>query len=65
MMRLKVRLPMREGKAMHFLENRAEVRQRDYDTDSVTLTLSIGKRQLDQLRATGARFEVIEVAPRA
>jgi GTP-binding protein HflX len=65
MMRLKVRLPMREGKAMHFLENRAEVRQRDYDTDSVTLTLSIGKRQLDQLRATGARFEVIEDAPRA
>ena len=65
MMHLKLRLPMREGKAMHFLENRAEVHQRDYDVDSVTMTLSIGQRQLDQLRATGARFEVLEDSPRA
>jgi len=64
LLHLKVRLPMREGKAMHFLENRAEVHDRQYDTDSVTFELSIGQRQLNQLRATGARFDILDEAPR-
>ena len=57
---LTLRLPMNEGKAMNFIENRATVHDRDYDTTHVTLKITIGKRQLDQLKATGARFDVVE-----
>jgi GTP-binding protein HflX len=55
-----LRLPMSEGKAMSFLENRATIHDRDYDTTHVTLTLTIGSRVLDQLKATGAKFEIVD-----
>ncbi len=55
-----VRVPMREGKALQFLENRSEVLDRTYDVDSVQMRIRMGARLLDQLRATGARFEIIE-----
>ncbi|MBI1369280.1 MAG: GTPase HflX [Planctomycetes bacterium] len=62
MVDLTLRVPMREGKALHMIENRAKVHDRQYDTDYVLLKLTIGQRQLDQLRATGARFEIVESA---
>ncbi|MEX0741473.1 MAG: GTPase HflX, partial [Phycisphaeraceae bacterium] len=55
---LTLRIPMSDGKALNFLENRATVHDRIYDNDSVKLRLTMGRRQLDQLRATGARFEI-------
>ncbi len=57
---LTVRLPIREGKAMTFLENRASVRDRRYDTTHVDMDIRIGQRQLDQLRATGAHFDILD-----
>ena len=58
--RLTVRVPLADGKTLNFLENRAEVHDRRYDNSHVTMDLTIGRRQLDQLRATGASFDVIE-----
>ncbi|MDH3583421.1 MAG: GTPase HflX [Phycisphaerae bacterium] len=55
-----LRVPLSEGKAMTFLENRAEIHEREYDATFVTLKLTIGQRLLDQLRATGARFEQVQ-----
>lgn len=43
-----------DGKAINFLENRANVLDRQYDHDRVTMTVRIGRRQLDQLRAMGS-----------
>ena len=57
-----VRVPMAEGRAMNFLENRATVHDRAYDTTHATMRITIGRRQLDQLRATGATFDVTEEA---
>lgn len=57
---LTLRLPMSDGRALGLLENRAEVHTRDYDTTHVTLKLTIGTRQLDELRSIGAKFEIIE-----
>ena len=59
-LRLKLKLPIHEGKALHTLENRATVHGRQYDTSYVVLDVTIGSRQLDQLRASGAAFEVLE-----
>ena len=42
-----------DGKAIAFLENRAEVLDRRYDDTTVTLTIRIGQRRLDQLWALG------------
>jgi GTP-binding protein HflX len=55
-----LRLPMSEGKAMNFLENRAKIHGRDYDENFATLRFTIGSRQFDQLKATGAKFEVVQ-----
>jgi GTP-binding protein HflX len=57
---LVLRVPMTEGKAISFIENRAEVRDRQYDSTHVDLNVRIGRRQLDQLRAMGAAFETLE-----
>lgn len=42
-----------DGKAINFIENRANVLDRSYTDDQVTMTVRIGNRQLDQLRAMG------------
>lgn len=60
---LTLRLPLAEGKAATFLENRARIHHREYDTTCATLNLTLGERQLQQLRATGADLEVIEKHP--
>ncbi len=48
-----ITLHVGDGKAIGFLENRATVIDREYDSDTVTLTVRIGQRQLDQLRSMG------------
>lgn len=55
---LKITLPMRDGKTIHLIENRGQVLSREYDGSTVTLEARIGRRQLDQLRSAGARFDV-------
>jgi GTP-binding protein HflX len=59
---VRVRLALSEAKAIHVIENRGEVLDREYDTTHVVLHARIGNRQLDQLRAAGARMEVTPVA---
>jgi len=56
---LQVRAPLSDGKTLNLLETRAEVLERDYGQDEVTLTLRVGGRTLDQLRSAGARFEIL------
>jgi GTP-binding protein HflX len=55
-----IRLPMADGKAMHFLENRSKVHDRQYDTTHVRMRVTIGRRQLEVLRAMGSDFELVE-----
>ena len=56
---LTLRVPLNEGRALHFIENRAEVFERRYDNAHVDMRVRIGQRQLAQLRALGASFEVV------
>ena len=51
-------MPLSEAKAVHFLETRCEVVDREYVDSSVRMRVRIGDRQLAQLRSSGARFEV-------
>ena len=62
---VRVRLALSEAKAIHVIENRGEVLDRQYDTTHVVLHAKIGNRQLDQLRAAGARMEITPVGPSA
>jgi len=54
-------LDLTDGRAQNFLESRGEVLDRAYEDSTVTLTVRIGDRQLEQLRAMGAKFR--ELAP--
>jgi GTP-binding protein HflX len=56
-----VSLPLAEAKAIHVIENRGDVLERDYDGSGVRLRVRIGSRQLDQLRSAGARMGVERV----
>lgn len=56
---LEIQLSSADGKAIHFLENRASVLERDYEGDTVTLSVRIGKRQLDQLHAMGSTAVIL------
>jgi GTP-binding protein HflX len=58
---LRITVPLADAKTIHRIENRAEVLNRDYNSDSVTLHARIGKRQLEQLRSMGARMKVATV----
>ncbi len=49
-----------DGKALTFLENRAEVLERDYADDVVHMTVRIGDNQLDRLRAMGTTARLPE-----
>ncbi len=48
---LQLAVPIADGKAINFLENRATVLSRAYNSDEVVMTVRIGARQLDQLQA--------------
>ncbi len=54
MQELPITLDAADGKAIGFLENRAQVLDRQYNDRHVTLTVRIGSRQLDRLRAMGS-----------
>lgn len=58
--RFKIRVPLSDGKTLNFLENRAQITDRDYDQTHATLTLELGSRQMHQLRAGGAHVEILE-----
>jgi len=58
MQQLTVSLDAADGKAIHFLENRATVIDRQYENGKVTMQIHIGQRQLDQLRSIGASLEL-------
>jgi GTP-binding protein HflX len=55
---LTLSLDAAEGKAIHFLENRATVLDRQYADRKVTMEVKIGQRQLDQLRSMGESLEL-------
>ena len=57
---LRLDVPVSDGKAAHFLESRATVLDRRYEGDRVLFTVRIGRRQLDQFRASGAKFDILE-----
>ncbi len=61
-----VLVPMDDGRSVTLLETRATVLGRDYDNDEATVRLSlrIGQRQLDQVKAAGAKFEIVEPLPK-
>ncbi len=53
---VRVRIPLRNAKAISFLEKRAEVLGRDYATDHVELHVKAGRRHVEELLAQGASF---------
>ena len=56
--RLTLTLPITQGRAIQFLENRAQVHDRGYDGDAVVYDVTIGARQVDQLKAMGAEMTI-------
>ncbi len=62
---LTLSIPLADGKAINYLENRAQVLDRQYDSDRVTMTVRIGQRQLDQLRSMGSSIELPDDAATA
>lgn len=58
-----VTLRTKESRAITFLEQRTEVTDRRYEGDMVTLHTRLGRRQIDQLLARGARFTIDGLAP--
>lgn len=57
---LTFQIPMADGKTISFLENRTTVLNREYLDHFVRYTVTIGARQMDQLRSAGARIEIVD-----
>jgi GTP-binding protein HflX len=53
-----LRVPLSESKAIHTIETRAQVLDRQYENGSAVLRALIGDRQLELLRASGSRLVV-------
>ncbi|MBL8745897.1 MAG: GTPase HflX [Phycisphaerae bacterium] len=51
-------VPLAEAKAIHSIEHRAEVLERDYTNGSVRMRVRIGSNLLDRLRAGGTTMQV-------
>lgn len=51
-------LPLAEAKAIHSIEHRAEVLEREYTNGSVRMRVRIGSNLLDRLRAGGTKLTV-------
>jgi len=56
-----VTVPTSDGRSVHLLETRGEVLDRSYENGAVTLRVRIGSRELDRIRAGGARLQVVDV----
>ena len=56
---IKVCVPLADARTVHAFENRGEVIEREYGADAVTLTVRIGTRVLERIRAgaTGLRID--------
>lgn len=61
---LDIRVPLQESRTIDFLEKRTTVVDRDYGDGFVVLRVSIGRRQVDQLLATGEVISMNEEEPR-
>jgi GTP-binding protein HflX len=58
--RMTLELSIADGKALSFLETRATVHERDYNDDgAVRMTVTIGDRQLDQLKSMGTTAQLV------
>ncbi len=57
-----IEIPLSDARTVHTIESRAEILARDYEGQHVTLRARIGSRQLDQLRASGARMTLAPVS---
>ncbi len=55
---MEISLPFKHSKAIHLIETQGTVLDRSYDGDSVTIRVRIGRRQVEHLRAGGARIKV-------
>lgn len=53
-----LRIPLRDGRAVDYLESRATVTARDYDEQHSILTAQVARRHIEQLVAMGSRFTV-------
>ncbi len=62
MMDLNLQVSVGDGKAIHFIENRATVLDRTYEGDTVTYAVRIGRRQLDQLFSMGTSAVILAEA---
>ncbi len=58
---LRITVPLSDSRTVHTIENRAEVLERVYEDGTVILRAKIGRRQLDQLRAAGAKMTIAAV----
>jgi len=55
---VRLRVPLRDSRAVAMLEQRATVLEREYEGDHVELRVRIGRRQMDQLLARGSRLTI-------
>jgi GTP-binding protein HflX len=62
--KVELEMPLKEGRALHFLEQRVEIIDRHYLDSSVMMSVRIGRRQIEQLLAQGATFKVDGQPPR-
>ncbi len=53
-----ITLPLREARAVDFLEKRCRVSDRSYGDGTVTLTVEAGRRQIELLMASGTPFQI-------
>jgi GTP-binding protein HflX len=61
--RVKITTSMSDGRTIALVENRCEVLDRSYDDGRVELTVRIGRRQVDELLARGARMRINDLEP--
>jgi GTP-binding protein HflX len=62
MQQVTISVALRDGKTLHFVESRGQVLDRQYTEDRATITVRIGSRHLDQLRAMGGSMTIVPQA---
>jgi GTP-binding protein HflX len=55
---IEIAVDMRDGRTIDFLEKRTEVASRTYEDGRVRLHARVGRRQIEQILARGARIEI-------
>ena len=64
MQTLKIAIDIAHGKAIHFLETRAQIVERSYEGSTATMTVRIGTSNLDRFMAMGAPFTFVGKPPK-